>query len=60
MIINIPFFGPVDIIFWGPWAVGLVVFGIWVWQPVKEFKQMWDEQHKKHNAWLDEQKNSGG
>ncbi|MBE7560842.1 hypothetical protein HS125_18595 [bacterium] len=38
----------IDLVFWGPWLVGFVVFAVWVWQPVKEFKQMWDEQHRRH------------
>lgn len=41
-----------DIVFWGPWLIGLLIFVIWVWQPIKEFKQMWDEQQARHAASL--------
>ncbi len=46
---------PFDLVFWGPWFVGLLVFVVWVWQPVKEFKQMWDEQHRRHRESLSQE-----
>jgi hypothetical protein len=37
-----------DLIFWGPWFVGFLVFVIWIKQPICEFKQMWIDQQRIH------------
>lgn len=38
-----------DLVFWIPWTIGLVVFILWVKNPIIEFKTMWDQQHAKND-----------
>jgi hypothetical protein len=36
-----------DFIFWIPWAVGVVVFIVWIRQPISEFKKLWQAQKER-------------
>ncbi len=39
-----------DFIFWIPWAVGVVVFIVWIRQPISEFKKLWQAQKERMNS----------
>jgi hypothetical protein len=43
-----------DFYFWIPWTIGLVVFILWIKNPISEFKKIWDEQHAKQKDSADD------
>ena len=38
-----------DLVFWLPWAVGAVIFILWIKHPIAEFRQMFKEKQAEEN-----------
>ena len=38
-----------DLVFWLPWAVGSVIFILWIKHPIVEFRQMFKEKQDEEN-----------
>lgn len=41
-----------DLVFWGPWAIGVVIFILWVKRPISEFRQLLKDRAAQENAQL--------
>jgi len=39
-----------DLIFWIPWAIGVVVFIVWIREPISEFKKIWQSQKERTSS----------
>ncbi|MHC4395164.1 MAG: hypothetical protein ACYS1A_05875 [Planctomycetota bacterium] len=41
-----------DLIFWGPWAIGAVIFILWIKRPISEFRQLLKDRAALEDAEL--------
>ena len=39
-----------DLVFWIPWAIGVVIFILWVKKPISEFRQMFKDRNAQEKA----------
>jgi len=42
-----------DWIFWLPWALGVIIFLLWIKQPIVEFKRMIKNRHAQQDTDLE-------
>ena len=39
-----------DMVFWIPWAIGVVIFILWIKHPISEFRQLLKDKSAQHQA----------
>ena len=39
-----------DLVFWIPWAIGVVIFVLWVKHPISEFRQLLKDKSAQEQA----------
>jgi len=41
-----------DLVFWGPWLIGVVIFILWIKRPISEFRQLLKDKAAKDDTQL--------
>ena len=39
-----------DMVFWIPWAIGVVIFILWIKHPISEFRQLLKDKNAQQQA----------